>query len=154
MSHTVTLCSVMKVDNGNEISLEKIFIPWMSFLYTFPKSNIMSQSCYFGLFSVCLYVCVTGSMANPYTPCLQPNMKNGQLLEGGAILLSSSPWCNAIILVRKKDRTLRFYIDFWWLNKCTKKDAHPMPRIPEIMESMVGARIFSCMDSKSSFWQV
>ena len=29
-----------------------------------------------------------------------------------------------------------------------------MPRMPEIMESMVGAKIFSCMDLKSGFWQV
>ena len=77
-----------------------------------------------------------------------------EMLDGGAIRPSNSPWCNAVVLVRKKDGTLRFCIDFWRLNDRTKKDAHPMPRMPEIMESMVGAKIFSCMDLKSGFWQV
>ena len=77
-----------------------------------------------------------------------------EMLDGGAIRPSNSPWCNAVVLVRKKDGTLRFCIDFRRLNDRTKKDAHPMPRMPEIMESMVGAKIFSCMDLKSGFWQV
>ena len=77
-----------------------------------------------------------------------------EMLDGVAIWPSSSPWCNAVVLVCKKDGSLRFCIDFQCLNEWTKKDAHPMPRMPEIMESMVGARIFSCMDLKSGFWQV
>ena len=35
-----------------------------------------------------------------------------EMLDGGAIQPSQSPWCNAIVLVRKKDGTLRFCIDF------------------------------------------
>ena len=35
-----------------------------------------------------------------------------EMLDGGAIRPSNSPWCNAIVLVRKKDGTLRFCIDF------------------------------------------
>ena len=58
------------------------------------------------------------------------------------------------MLVQKKDGTLRFYIDFRRLNDRTEKDAHPLPRMPKIMETMVGTRIFSCMDLKSRFWQV
>ena len=65
-----------------------------------------------------------------------------------------SPWCNAVVLVRKKDGSLRFCIDFCHLNAQTKKDAYPLPRMQETMESMVGARHFSCMDLKSGFWQV
>ena len=77
-----------------------------------------------------------------------------EMLDGGAIRPSQSAWCNAIVLVRKKDGTLRFCIDFRRLNARTKKDAYPLPRIQETMESLTGACHFSCMDLKSGFWQV
>ena len=77
-----------------------------------------------------------------------------EMLDGGAIWPSQSPWCNAIVLVQKKDGTLRFCIDFRHLNARTKKDSYPIPKCLETMESLVGAQYFSTMDLKSSFWQV
>ena len=77
-----------------------------------------------------------------------------EMLDGGVIRPSQSPWCNAVVLVRKKDGTLRFCIDFRCLNAQTKKDSHLLPHGPETMESLVGARYFSTMDLKSGFWQV
>ena len=47
------------------------------------------------------------------------------MLDAGAIQPSNSPWCNAVVLVRKKDDSLRFCIDFRRLNSLTKKDSHP-----------------------------
>ena len=76
------------------------------------------------------------------------------MLDRGAIHPSQSPWCNAVVLVRKKDGSLRFCIDFQCLSAKTKKDSYPLPRMQETLESMVGARYFSCMDLKSGFWQV
>ena len=76
------------------------------------------------------------------------------MLDGGAIHPSQSPWCNAVVLVRKKDGSLHFCIDFRCLNTKTKKDSYPLPQMQETMESMVGAHHFSCMDLKSGFWQV
>ena len=77
-----------------------------------------------------------------------------EMLDGGAIRPSQSLWCNAVVLVCKKDGGLRFCIDFRRLNSRTKKDAYPLPRMQETMESMVGTRFFSTMDLKSGFWQV
>ena len=77
-----------------------------------------------------------------------------EMLDGGVIQPSQSPWCNAVVLVQKKDGTLRFCIDFRHLNTCTKKDSYRIPKCPETMESLVGARYFSTMDLKSGFWQV
>ena len=49
-----------------------------------------------------------------------------EMLDGGAIWPLQSPWCNAVVLVRKKDGGLRFCIDFWQLNARTKKDSYPL----------------------------
>ena len=76
------------------------------------------------------------------------------MLEVGVIHLSQSPWCNMVILVRKKDGTLRFCMDFRCLNTCTKKDSYPLPWIQEALESMAGSAHFSLMDFKSGFWQI
>ena len=76
------------------------------------------------------------------------------MLDAGAICPSQSPWCNTIVLVRKKDGSLRSCMDFRWLNAWTKKDSYSLPRIQEALESMAGATHFSSMDLKSGFWQV
>ena len=76
------------------------------------------------------------------------------MLDGGAIQPLQSTWCNAVVLVQKKDGGLRFCIDFQQLNARTKKDSYPLPQMQETMESLVGGRFFSTMDLKSGFWQV
>ena len=76
------------------------------------------------------------------------------MLESGAIRPSQSAWCNAVVLVWKKDGGLQFCIDFHHLNTCMKKDSYPLPRIQEVLESLVGAGHFSCLDLKSGFWQI
>ena len=76
------------------------------------------------------------------------------MLDGGTIRPSQSPWCNAVVLVRKKDGGLRFCIDFRRLKSLTKKDAYPLAHMQETIELMVGTWFFSTMDLKSGFWQV
>ena len=76
------------------------------------------------------------------------------MLEAGVIHPRCSPWCNAVVLVRKKDGMLHFHFNFRQLNMLTKKDSYPLPRIQEALESMAGVAHFSSMDFKSGFWQV
>ena len=76
------------------------------------------------------------------------------MLDTGAICPNQSPWCNVVVLVRKKDGTLRFCMDFCRLNTYTKKDFYPLPQIQKALESMTGATYFSMMDFKSGFWLV
>ena len=73
------------------------------------------------------------------------------MLEAGAICPSQSLWCNAVVLVRKKDGTLCFCVDFRHLNVQTKKDSYPLPCIQEALESMAVSAHFSSMDFKSGF---
>ena len=76
------------------------------------------------------------------------------MLDAGVIRPSNSPWCNAVVLVRKKDVSLHFRIDFQKLNSLTVKDSHPLPRICETLESLAGAAHYSTFNMNSGFWQV
>ena len=76
------------------------------------------------------------------------------MLDSGTIHPSQNAWCNAVVLVQKKDGGLHFFIDFCHLNAHTKKDSYPLLRIQEVLESLVGAGHFSCLDLKSRFWQI
>ena len=87
-------------------------------------------------------------------PQLEVRAHLKMMLDAGVIGPSNSPWCNAVVLVRKKDGSLRFCIDFRKLNSLTVKDSHPLPRICETLESLAGAAHYSTCDMNSGFWQV
>ena len=76
------------------------------------------------------------------------------MIEVGAIRKSNSPWASAVVLVRKRDGSLRFCIDLHKLNACTIKDAYSLPRIDETLDCLGGAIIFTSLDLKSGYWQV
>ena len=76
------------------------------------------------------------------------------MLDAGVIRPSNSPWCNAVVLVRKKDGSLCFCIDFRKLNSLTVKDSHPLPHICETLESLIGAAHYLTFNMNSGFWQV
>ena len=57
-------------------------------------------------------------------------------------------------MVRKRDGSHRFCIDYRWLNAVTKPDAFPLPRIDELLDQLGGARYFSTLDLASKFWQI
>ena len=77
-----------------------------------------------------------------------------EMLDVGAIRRSNSPWASPVILVRKKDGSLRFCIDLRKLNARTIKDAYSLPRIEDALDSLNGACIFTSLDLKSGYWQV
>ena len=59
-----------------------------------------------------------------------------------------------VVLIKKKDGTLRLCIDFRALNDITIKDAYPLPEIDHIIASMGGSKYFTSLDVQSAFWNV
>ena len=74
--------------------------------------------------------------------------------ETGVIRPSNSPYASPIVIARKKDGTLRFCIDYRKLNAKTVRDAYPLPRIEEALDSLGKACFFSTLDLTSGYWQV
>ena len=74
------------------------------------------------------------------------------MLEEGIIEPSNSPWSAPIVLVRKKDGSFRYCIDYRLLNKVTVGDAYPIPRVS--FDVLQGSRWFSTLDLMSGYWQV
>ncbi|CAF4594173.1 unnamed protein product, partial [Rotaria sp. Silwood2] len=72
-----------------------------------------------------------------------------KLLERGQIEESTSPWSSPIVLVKKKDKTMIFCIDYRRLNDITIKDAFPLPRIDEIFDQLSDAMYNTKFDFKS-----
>jgi len=58
------------------------------------------------------------------------------------------------VLIKKKDDTIRFCIDFRKLNAITKKDSYPLPRIDDIFDQLSGNAWYSTLDLKSGYCQV
>ena len=77
-----------------------------------------------------------------------------EMLDLGVIRESHSPFTSNVVLVRKKDGSLRFCIDLRQLNQRTIKDAYRLPKIEETLDILHGAEWFSVLDLKSSYWQV
>ena len=76
-----------------------------------------------------------------------------ELLDGGAIRPSSSPWGSPVLFVKKPDGSLRFCVDYRALNSLTVKDRYPLPRGEELLDQLGGSRYFSSLDLRSGYWQ-
>jgi hypothetical protein len=73
------------------------------------------------------------------------------LLDKKFIRPSVSPWGTPVLLVKKKDGSMRLCIDYRQLNKVTIKNRYPLPRIDDLMDQLVGARVFSKIDLRSGY---
>ena len=82
------------------------------------------------------------------------NKETKALLEKEIIEHSTSPWSSPVVLVKKKDGTTRFCVDYRRLNEITVKDAFPLPRIDDIYDQLTKATYFTKFDFRAGYFQV
>jgi len=72
----------------------------------------------------------------------------------GVIEPSTGEWASPVVLVPKPDGSVRFCTDYRKLNLMTVKDAYPIPRMDECIDSLGDARVLSTLDCNAGYWQI
>ena len=77
-----------------------------------------------------------------------------EMVDGDVVQESASPWASPVVLVKKKDGTLQFCVDYRRLNAVTRKDTFPLPQIDDLLNQLSGKTILSTLDAKRGYWQI
>ncbi|KAK7933302.1 hypothetical protein WMY93_004198 [Mugilogobius chulae] len=77
-----------------------------------------------------------------------------ELLESGVIRDSDSPFASPIVVVRKKNGSVRLCIDYRKLNMQTIKDAYALPKLEDAFTALSGSKWFTVLDLKSGYYQI
>ena len=90
----------------------------------------------------------------PFSQRVEMEHLVGQMLSRNIIEPAQGPWSSPVVLVKKKDGSTRFCVDFRKVNQVTKKDAQPLSRIDDTLYTLGTAQWFSTLDLASGYWQV
>ena len=77
-----------------------------------------------------------------------------KMIEIGVIQPSQSAWASAPVLIRKKDGSVRWCLDYRKLNQLTRKDAFPLPLISDCLDALAENKFMSTLDMASGYWQI
>lgn len=74
---------------------------------------------------------------------------NQEMEKDGVIEASNSPWISPAVLIKKKDGTSRFNVDYRQLNNETKKYSYSLPLIVDTLDTLTDCKLLSTLDLKS-----
>ena len=73
------------------------------------------------------------------------NKELAELIECGMLVPFKSPWASSFLIFKIRMAEIEFVIDYWKLNKVTKKDSYPLPCIDDALDCLGGAIYFSAI---------
>lgn len=91
-----------------------------------------------------------------YPPVLKDEIEKqvSDMLAQGVIQKKWNPFASPVLLVKKKDNTWRFCVDYRYLNALTLKSRYPVPVFDQLMDELAHAHWFSKLDLKASYHQI
>lgn len=91
-----------------------------------------------------------------YSPVVKAEISKelDKMLRDDVVEPSHSAWCSPVLLVKKPNGDNRLCLDSRQLNRVTKRDTYPLPRVSTVIDNLRNAKFLTTIDLNSAFWQI